>query len=202
MPPIPRIPIRHKVNVRAPGLKRANEFLRVEVAKSLRTAGGLLQRKVREKQRVDTGQERRRTLVSGVKNLRRGIGISVYNTVIQGLVDETGATWSGGQPPSHPGSKLYKWVQRKGIANRMQPGARAAVRQAAGGRAAANASKRLASNLRSVTFLIARAIGRRGLPRPGDPLRKPFEVTRREQARNVTLLINAGVQRAVQRANK
>lgn len=79
--------------------------------------------------------------------------LRVFSNSIRAAVEETGATY-GGIPPFGPGSALLEWV-RQFIDTR---------------------------NPRWTAKRIALAIHDRGLPRPGDPLRKPFTTTHREQA--------------------
>lgn len=178
------VPIRHKVNVKIDGLKRGNRYLNQELAKAGKRIGTHLQGKVREKQRVDTGQERKRTLWrSRAKNSH--LTVTVYNTVVQALVDETGARWRGTQPPSHPGSKLYAWVERKGLTSRTE-----------------GTTPTVGDETARVAFLVARAIGRRGLPRPGDQLRKPFETTRKEERRAVLAMVDNAIFQSVKRMNQ
>lgn len=208
----------HKINSKIDGLKKGNIYLSEELRKAGQKIGLHLQGKVRDKQRIDTGQERRRTLFRVRQTRAALLQVSVYNTVVQALVDETGAVWSGTQPPSHAGSKLYRWVQRKGIATRASGSERRAaantVRRTARaegaskaealafGRSAAKAvSDRADKQILRTTFLIARAIGRRGLPRPGDPLRKPFEVTRKEERPRVLAMVNNAIFQSVKRMN-
>jgi hypothetical protein len=210
--------IRHKVNTRIDGLKRANRYLEEELGKAGVRIGRHVQGKVRQKQRIDTGQERNRTLWQS-RSRGANLRVSIYNTVVQGLVDETGATWTGTMPPSHKGSKLYNWVLRKGIASRLGGGQRRALaafvraesRRAgasrsdsiqAGRQAAAEATSDRDKEVLRTTFLIARAIARRGLPRPGDPLRKPFEDTRREERPAIIAMVNNAVFRSVKRVNQ
>lgn len=208
----------HKVNVNTRGLKRGSIYIEEELRRAGVTIGSHLTGKVRAKQRIDTGQERKRTLW---KSKARGssLVVSVYNTVVQALVDETGARWRGTMPPSHKGSKLYAWVLRKGLATGLMGGQRRAIaarvradtRRAGGsplealtaGRAAAKeTSDSQDKQALRVTFLIARAIARRGLPRPGDPLRKPFEVTRKEERPKIVSIINAAFAKSVRRMNQ
>lgn len=217
MPPL--VQIVHKVNVKADGLKKGNFFLLEELRKAGLRIGKHLQDRVREKQRIDTGQERRRTVYRVKQNTRVPLQVSVYNTVVQGLVDETGATWRGKMPPYRKGSKLFAWVMRKGLArsfdsrerkyiatfHRTEARRAGADRETAvkAGRAglkdALNEQDRLAE---SVTFLVARAISRRGLPRPGDPLRKPFETTRKAERPKIVAMVNAAVFASVKRMNE
>lgn len=207
----------NKINVRIDGLRRANIFLAEELGKAGEKIGRHLQGKVRGKQRIDTGQERRRTLYK-VNARGTNLTVSVYNTAVQALVDETGAKWRGRMPPYQRGSKLFAWVVRKGIARSFSGSERRYIasfyrteaRKAGAGKAEAKQAGR--SGLKdalgeqdrqaeSVSFLIARAISRRGLPRPGDPLRKPFETTRKEERPAVFAFVDAAVIRSVNRVN-
>lgn len=206
-----------KINVRIPGLKKGVEYLADELRRAGNRIGPYLQAKVRIKQRLDTGQERRRT-VYRVGGRGTNVTISVYNTVVQALVDETGAKWGGSMPPYRAGSKLFAWVLRKGIARSFSGSERKYIatfyrtqaRRAGAGqeeaRQAGRAGLKDALNEQDrqaerVSFLIARSISRRGLPRPGDPLRKPFETTRKEERGAVIAMTNAAVVRAVNRMN-
>ncbi len=208
----------HKVNVKTDGLKRSNVFLRDELSKAGVQIGQHLQRSVRAKQRIDTGEERRRTLFRSRMSGATNLSVSVFNTVVQALVDETGARWVGSMPPSHPGSKLFGWVSRKGFVPRIGRAARRNIRAFASadarragadraGRAAAAreavgaAMSRREREIAGIAFLIARSIARRGLPRPGDVLRKPFETTRKEERRRVEAMVEGAIFRSVKRIN-
>lgn len=209
--------ITHKVKVDTTGLKRGKQYIQEELAKAGVTIGSHLTGRVRAKMRVDTGAERR-----GTKWVSRAVGSSlrvvVSNNLVQAAVDETGAKWSGSMPPYQPGSRLYRWVIRKGIASRLGGGQRRAIsarirsesRRAGASREEAIAAGRQAvqeteagreANIRSVTFLIARSIARRGLPRSGDALRRPFEVTRNEERPFIIRTVNAAFAKSVRRIN-
>lgn len=171
------VKIRHKINVDTPGLNNANHYLEEELKRAGDKVGSRLQTLVRQKQRIDTGQERRRTQYKVIS--RRGelnVKVSVYNTVVQALVDETGA--KPHFPPYKQGSKLYGWVLRKGLASEDNP-----------------------KKAQAVSFLVARAISRRGLPAPNDPLRKPFETTRKDADNMVRTIFNFATLKAVKRVN-
>jgi hypothetical protein len=100
--------------------------------------------------------------------------LSVYNTVVQALVDETGARPHF--PPYRKGSKLFAWVSRKGLGGRKLLTSQArAIGQLLGKGAVKQINLDVDKQTERVSFLIARAISRRGLPRPGDPLRAPFK---------------------------
>lgn len=210
--------IRQKVNISIPGVKSGVMILSDELGKAGPIIGRHLQAKVREKQRLDTGEERRNTLwrsrVRGTNLL-----VSTYNTKVQALVDETGARWRGTMPPSHPGSKLFSWVSRKGLAPKIGPAARRNIRafaredarRAGAGRAGQNRAANEAveaalggrdKEVARVAFAVARSIARRGLPRPGDPLRKPFEATRKEERPAIVRMVRAAVSNAATRINK
>lgn len=213
--------IRHKVNVEIPGLKKLNVYLAGELRGAAFKVGYKLQEDVRAIQRKDTGQERART-VFRVTSRSGGLNVllRVYNDTIQGNVDETGA--KPHFPPYKAGSKLYQWVLRKGLAEgsktrlggqqrraisaRVRADARAggasrAEATLAGRQAVKDTAARLDKQVESVSFLIARAISRRGLPRPGDPLRKPFETVRRKSDNMIRTIFNFATLKAVKRAN-
>ena len=209
--------IRHKVNVTIPGLKKANSYLSQELNRAAFKVGDRLQELVRKKQRIDTGEERRRTLYR-VTSRKGGLNVllSVYNTSIQGNVDETGA--KPHFPPYKQGSKLFAWVSRKGLANTRSrdtinaraKATRARVRESGGdneARKAAGAFRRgrdaqiNARRIESVAFLVARAISRRGLPRPGDALRQPFEKTRAESENMIRTIFQFATLKAVKKVN-
>lgn len=160
------VPIGYRVRVNTPGIDRAPEIYSFYIDRHLAKLGNELQRDVRDIQRKDTGEERRRTRIKIVsrKGGMRAL-LSVYNTSIQANVDETGARPHF--PPYRPGSRLFRWVLRKGLATSI----------IAGGRLRRNRDD-IEDDLRaaaSISFLIARAQSRRGLPRPGDALRAPFK---------------------------
>lgn len=208
----------HKVNVKTPGLGKGIKILREELLKAGRRIGPYVQGKVRAKQRIDTGQERRRTVYKVTQTSRVPLLVSINNTVVQALVDETGAKWGGKMPPYQIGSKLFSWVQRKGLARSFSGRerkyiasfGRKAARDAGASREEAKAEGRAylkeavdtaEKQAERVSFLVARSIARRGLPRPGDPLRKPFEVTRKEERPRIVGMIDAAVARAANRIN-
>lgn len=213
--------VRQKVNVKIPGLKKLNPYLGEELKRAAYHVGDRLQELVRGKQRIDTGQERRRTVYK-VTSRKGGLNVllSVYNTSIQGAVDETGA--KPHFPPYRRGSKLFAWVIRKGLAvrerNRLGGGqsraisarVRADARRAgatreeakeAGRQAVRETVERFYKQAESVSFMIARSISRRGLPRPGDPLRKPFETTRKQADNMIRTIFNFATLKAVKRVN-
>lgn len=211
------VPIRHKVNVEIPGLKQANRYLKEELFRAADRIGKRLQDKVRSRQRKDTGQERARTLYK-VYSRKGGFNVflSVYNTSIQGAVDETGAIPHF--PPYRIGSRLYHWVLRKGLADRLGGGQRRAIAayvraearasgatpeeaKQAGRQAAKETSDSFDKRAQGVAFVVARAISRRGLPRPGDPLRKPFETTRNDSVQMINTIFNFATLIAVKRVN-
>lgn len=201
---------RYPIRVSAPGLKEAPEIYGFYIERHLHKLGDDLRADVREEQRKDTGQERERTRIK-VTSRRGGMlrSLSIYNTSIQAAVDETGARPHF--PPYKQGTKLYGWVQRhnigggvllgsqrRGIAAQGRASTRAELRGRfnedlrklfirAGGQAAVAATQaRLDKQTERVSFLIARAQSRRGLPRPGDALRAPFkdvEARRRQYIR-------------------
>lgn len=211
------VDIVQKVNVKIPGLKAGVEILNQE----LRFAGSRIavyvQGKVRDKQRNDTGEERRRT-VYRISQAGSFLSVSVFNTVVQGLVDETGAVFKDKMPPWRAGSNLYAWVQRKGISRSYDPRERryiASFYRTEARRAGASQEEALHAGraglkdavdeevrkAESTTFAIAKSIQRRGLPRPGDALRKPFETTRKQERANIFRMVEVAVQNAATRIN-
>lgn len=212
------VPIRHRVIARIDGIKRGGGILRDELSKTGTQIGKHLQTRVRQKQRVDTGQERSRTLWQSRIQGAAGLRVSVYNTVVQALVDETGARWTGSMPPSHPGSRLFNWVSRKGFSPRItnvgkrnirafarddapRAGADRAGQREAASQAVSAALSRRDKDVARIAFLVARKIARRGLPRPGDPLRMPFARTTKEESNAVKAMVGMAVARSVTRIN-
>lgn len=215
------VSIRHKVNVEIPGLKKANPYLAEELKRAAYHLGDHLQASIRSIQRKDTGAERRAT-VYRVTTRKGGINVllRVYNDTIQGAVDETGA--KPHFPPYKQGSKLFGWVLRKGLAETSKTRLGGGQRRAIAARVAADARRqgatkqeatqagrdavkatanRLDKQAESISFLIARSISRRGLPRPGDPLRKPFETVRKKSTATIKTIFNFATLKAVKRVN-
>lgn len=206
-----------KVNVKIPGLKKGAGILREELGKAGPIIGVHVRDAVRGKQRIDTGEERRRTIYR-VEQKTSLLTINVFNTVVQALVDETGAKWSDRMPPYKEGSKLFAWVVRKGIArtfsgrerkfiagfhrtDALRAGASKEQAKQAGRAGLKDALDEQNRLVEQTTFLIARSIQRRGLPRPGDALRKPFETTRKEERPYIFATVNGAVEAAVNRIN-
>lgn len=166
----------YKVRVNTPGIDQAPEIYSFYIERHLEKLGEELVGDVRREQRKDTGQERERTRYAITRRVRGGLTfrLSVYNTVVQALVDETGARPHF--PPYRKGSKLFAWVSRKGLGGRKLLTSQArAIGQLLGKGAVKQINLDVDKQTERVSFLIARAISRRGLPRPGDPLRAPFK---------------------------
>lgn len=213
------VQIRHKVNIVTPGLKALPEILIAEYFTASRHTGEYLRGKVRAKQRIDTGQERRRTDFRIKQSKRGNFVVSVSNTVVQALVDETGATWRSKIPPWRAGSKLFRWAQRKGLVRSLGGGQAKAIasfvrKQAradgankqearqAGRDAVKDTESRINAGAEWQVHKLAVRIAERGLPRPGDPLRKPFETTRKQEAKVVRELYISATQRAIKKSNQ
>lgn len=167
--------ISYKVRVEAEGLLRAPEIYGFYIRRHLEKLGLELQADVRGEQREDTGAERRATTYRIKESSRGGLSfvLRVSNPTIQAAVDETGA--KPHFPPYKKGSKLFKWVQRKGLGSPLLIGQRRALGQLLGAKAAKAEGEASDKRQERVSFLIARAQSRRGLPRPGDWLVAPFK---------------------------
>lgn len=206
-----------RVRVDVPGLLAAERMLAAEFARAAQKVGEELQSRIRPKQSHDTGQNRRRTQIKVVSRTGARVSVSVYNTTIQANVDETGA--KPHFPPFKIGSKLFRWVQRKGISSRITSSARASARRfgqtaarAAGannddaraaGRAASNRAAMSADKkTQSIAFLIARAQSRRGLPRPGVAIKQPFAIVARQSVNFVQRSFDFAAALAVVRINR
>lgn len=186
-----------------PGLKSAEGILAQEYAKAGLTIGEEGIKRVRKLQRIDTGQERRRTAYR-IASRKTQINVELYNTSIQAAVDETGA--KAHFPPYKAGSNLFRWVSRKGLAPKPTRQTRQeASRGLRGVEARVTANKdaaRRVKQIESISFLIARAISRRGLPRPGDPLRSPFATVSKTFGAYSRKVIDRATFQAVSRINK
>lgn len=176
------IETRLKVKVETPGLLRGAEIYAEEYVRTFQHVLRTLQNDVRELQREDTGDERERTKTRIITRGRGGFIIvgNVFNTSIQAAVDETGA--KPHFPPWRKGSKLFRWVQRKGMGQDITKGearylstreARS-VGQFLGAGAVKEHNLDVDKQVERVSFKIALKQSRRGLPRPGDVLRQPF----------------------------
>jgi hypothetical protein len=206
--------VKYKIKKNTPGLDKANAILSQEYLKAAEKIGIEGVRQIRLLQRIDTGKERARTSYR-IKNLITQVNIEFYNTIIQAAVDETGTVPHF--PPYKAGSDLFRWVLRKGFKPTPKQSRGTATRigraqaKAAGldkgsvkvaGRVAANrAADRAVKEIESISFLIARAISRRGLPRPGDPIRKPFGTFLRKAPNFSYLTFNAATGKGVSRIN-
>jgi hypothetical protein len=185
-----------------PGLSAAQAILTNEMQAVGQKIGKEGVRRITRIQRIASGEERRRTKFRVVT--RKGqLNVELYNTVIQAAVDETGA--KPHFPPYKAGSPLFRWVSRKGLASRPSRQTRQAASRGLRGVEARVAANQDAANrvkqIERISFLIARAISRRGLPRPGDKLRKPFETVRRGFDAYATGEIAKATTRAVNRIN-
>jgi hypothetical protein len=111
--------------------------------------------------------------------------LRVYGDLVQTLVDEFGLQPERAFPPWRAGSPLFEWTLRhglgqdtsKGEARFLTPREARAAGQLLGGGTAKSHREAVERQIESVAFLIARAIYRRGLPRPDDFLHEPFEET-------------------------
>jgi hypothetical protein len=176
--------IGYKVKVSVPGIDQAPEIYAFYIERHLEKLGDALREEIRSEQRRATGAEQAATRYK-VINRGRGAGLSfrltVFNEKVQALVDETGA--KPHFPPYKIGSSLWRWVKLKGLGQDISKGERRYLspREARGvgriqGKGAAAEHRALVDKqIERVSFVIARAISRRGLPRPGDPLRAPFK---------------------------
>lgn len=180
--------VRYNARVRLDikGIEIAPEVLRRELKVHAKQMGAILQARVREVQRVDTGRERRATKVRVRGGYSSSLVLSVYNDIVQGLVDETGAVKHF--PPWRRGSSLFRWVERKGMGPAAIPkGGARAFNQANGRGAAKKYRDSRIDEIERISLRIARRQAglipgkRGGLPRPGDRLREPFKTTAKAQ---------------------
>ena len=209
--------VRFKLNVSIPGIEAGDDILAQEFNRAGLKTARHLQSKIREKARLDTGEERRNTLYK-VLTRKTVTMVSVYNRKIQAFVDETGAIFNGKLPPWREGSKLFGWVERKGFvepvlgsqtraiaafvrAEALRSGASREEAKLLGRQTVRDAETSRKRQLESTSFLIARAIARRGLPRPGDPLRKPYETTRDQERGTVQRFFQFAADTAANRIN-
>lgn len=207
--------VKYIMKTSLPGLTQAENILADEFKKAANSIGQEGVKQIRAIQRIDTGKERSRTGFRAIQR-KTQVNIEFYNTIIQAAVDETGARPHF--PPYKQGSDLFRWVLRKGFspAPSRQSRQRAAsvgrkYARAAGysketikiaGRVAANAeATKQTKAIESISFLIARAISRRGLPRPGDKLREPFQTFLRNSPNFAYLTFNGATGKGVSRIN-
>lgn len=210
----PRVKVAVKID--APGLLSAEAILAQELAGAGKVVGGEGVKRVQRLQRKDTGEEQRRTRYK-VVNRKTQLNVELYNTSIQGAIDETGA--KPHFPPFKAGSSLFRWVSRKGLAMRPGRGLRQAAASAfrartselnlsrqertIGGRVAANrAAANAVKRIEGISFAIAKAQSRRGLPRPGDPLRRPFETVSKPFGAYSTRVFDGAARKATARINR
>lgn len=194
------VPILNRVNIYIPGLERGSILLALALRTEAERQATRLEGQVKIRQRMATGEERRKT-TSRITQKETYLKLRVYNPSIQAAVDETGAVPHF--PPYKRGSKLFKWVERKGLGGHVLTIAQArGLGQHLGKGAAKEYRDEQARITERVSFLIARAQSRRGLPRPGDPLRKPFEATTISERRNIYEGFKAAIYRGVNSINK
>jgi hypothetical protein len=167
--------------------------------------GGKLADDVRALMRESSGAEKKsvktqilgRGFASG-----GGLALSVYSTLIQSFVDETGAKWKGKMPPSKAGTPLYKWALREGIIGELLVSQARAIGQLLGKGAGGEAREDQKKRNERVTYAIALSIKRRGLPRPGDKLRAPFKTVHKREEANIVAGIRAALFSATDQANR
>jgi hypothetical protein len=191
------------VKVHIPGLDAFNPNMTSHLIRAMFSLGNQTKTRVGVKMRKDTGEE--------IASLQLSVGgfdptnyhpfFSVFSTKIQAFIDEKGARPHF--PPWKRGTKLYKWAERRGM---FQPRLLASQARALGQLLGKGGVKGLEqSRVRqneSTVFLIARKQSLRGLPRPGDPLRMPFEKTAEEIKGLVELTINAEIAAVCREANQ
>lgn len=100
------------------------------------------------------------------------LSLRVFSTSVRAAVDEEGANYKG-IPPRGPGSALMQWVREV-----LKP-----------------------KDVWWTSRNVAMAIQRRGLPRLGDPLRRPFAATHEEQEQQIRLGLRRARSEAVRRFN-
>lgn len=202
--------VRHTVKVTVPGLERLPGIARDEIIRELFRMGTETQKRVRGVMRKDTGKEQEsvKFQVSGHgAGAEMSFTLSVFSTLIQALVDETGA--KPHFPPWKKGTKLYGWTLRKGFGQDISKGQRQFIRgrvgrgvgQRLGRGALAEHNKLVEKQIERAAFGIALKQSKRGLPRPGDPLRKPFEVTGTALAGLYNTVIELAVAKGIRIAN-
>lgn len=222
------VPFRYTTRVNVPGIDGAEDFLSFYLRRHMDKLGPEIRDDIREEQRLDTGEERRKTRYR-IYGRKTTLSLSIFNDTIQAAVDETGARPHF--PPYRIGSKLFRWVQRHGMgatllgaqSRGISAQARAATRRELAGRfnpqlvrlfsveAGRKAVKDTQDNLdkrtERISFLIARAQSKRGLPRPGDLLNAPFkdvEARQREYIRQsfiIPVLLATKAMNDAKRAN-
>jgi hypothetical protein len=112
-----------------------------------------LVRDIRSKMRRYTGAEQEGIQVTVTRSPKRA-GLTIRPTTVQGAIDDIGLPAGKVFPRYGFGSMLAAWVYEYWNPD----------------------SKRL----EATSFLVARAIHRRGMPNPNDRLRRPFKSTREE----------------------
>lgn len=169
-------------------MSQASQIAQSEIVSEMPVIGARLIRGIRERMRRDTGDEQQSVnAVVTASNAR--ISTSVRSSKVQAIIDEEGREADKAQPPSRRGSRLYAWVLRKGFlgATSIKTGKRtfrftkrgyALLRDTATGKLSIKVpltpSQTAYRRAERIAYGIALSIKRRGLPRPGDPLRAPF----------------------------
>lgn len=190
------VPVVIRANVRT-DFDSALPVLAEAVRAELSGLGMTLQGEVRRRMRFDLGEEREDVEWNTKSG---GFSLSVSGDKIQTFIDENGRRAGAKMPPWKKGTKLYKWVLRKGLGQDIQKGQRQfihgkaarGVGQLLGKGALAEHNKMVERQVESTSFLVARAIAKRGIP-----AMKPFERTfltfRPFIIRRVETAINAAV---------
>jgi hypothetical protein len=127
------------------------------------------------------GRPSERSEVTAVVLAGNGMArLIVRGTLPQTNVDERGRN-PGGFPAWKINSPLYEWAEGIGILPaEMLTSQRRALAQILGKEGLRSELDKQQRENESTVFLIARAINERGLPRPGDELRRPFATTMAE----------------------
>lgn len=196
-------------------LSQADQMMASELASVAPRISVRLINGVKSRMRKDTGAEQKSVhAVVAVKG--RNLTISVRSERAAALVDEEGRRPGAKRPPSQFGSRLYYWVLRHNFvgATSLKTGKRtfrferrlnAAIPDERPGAGAAKVQLTPSESARRRAQKIARAIAEkihlRGLPRSGDPLRRPFYETYRAERTWIIDTIYAARDRVVRLLN-
>lgn len=213
------VKISHTVKVTVPGLDTLPGLVRDNIIRELYSLGnvgkervkGVMRRGVSPENVSERGSVKIKVSSGGtITGGNLSFSLSIFSTLIQALVDETGA--KAHFPPYKKGTKLFKWVQAKGLGQDISKGERQYLRgrvgrsvgQRLGKGALAEHNLLVDKQVEKVAFLIARRQAGKspkgvmgGLPRPGDPLRKPFEVSAKQLEGLFRLSIDTAVARGI-----
>lgn len=112
-------PLKFRVTGSTRGIEQAKQILSRSVRGGLTGVGKLLTQAIQPRTRYFEGHERR-----DVRYVVRGRGLAlvldVYGMLVQTVIDELGLP-PGTFPPHRAGSKIYRWVEKRGMRGRSGP---------------------------------------------------------------------------------